>query len=128
MKLIHLPDDILKHIYEYADPKTTWIADQLAKIPVNWNGWMIGNNKNKQKFSKNDYLDIMEAMKIIPTFIIPSYHYSVFSYGGKHTIEKVMKNGYISNGCFISAMILLKYKYKKPHSLNVDFKAKYKIS
>ena len=125
MNLCDLPTDVLNHICSYADPETTWIADKLAKIPVNTNGWIIGDNKEKQQFSKKDYLDIMEAMKIIPTFIKPSTRYDVGSYGGQHVIERSMKELYISNGLFICAMILLEYKYQKPQSLNLNFKAKY---
>ena len=125
MNLNDLPNDVLSLIYSYADPETTWIADKLANIPVNMNGWIIGENKGKQRFSKKDYLDIMEAMKIIPTFIKLSSRYDVGSYGGKHAIERSMKELYISNGLFICAMILLGYKYQNPHSLNVNFKAKY---
>ena len=125
MNLCDLPIDVLNHTYSYADPETTWIADRVAQLPVNCDGWIIGENKGKQQFFKGDYLDIMEAMEIIPTFIKPSTRYDVGSYGGKHAIERAMKKYYISNGCFICAMILLGYKYKKPQSLNVSFKAKY---
>jgi hypothetical protein len=57
-------------------------------------------------------------------FIKPSSRYNVESYGGKHAIEKTMKNYYISNGCFICAIILLGYEFKKPTSLNLNFRAK----
>ena len=130
MKLIELPDEIKKYIYSYADPETTWVEDQVAKINVNSNGWIYGHNKDYPRiFTKQDYLDIMDAMKRIPDIIKPAYHYNVHSYGGKHVLErfryKFMKNGYISNGCFICAMILLGFQYKKPKSLNLEFKAKY---
>ena len=125
MNLKDLPIDVLGLIYSYADPETTLIADKVSKLPVNTDGWIIGENKGKQSFFKGDYLDIINAMKIIPIFIKQSSRYNVESYGGKHAIEKTMKNYYISNGCFICAMILLGYEYKKPTSLNVSFKAKY---
>jgi hypothetical protein len=120
-----LPIDVLSLIYSYADPETTWVVDKVSKLPVNTNGWIIGDNKEKQRFSKKSYLDILEAMQIIPTFIKPSTRYDVGSYGGKHAIEKSMKERYINNGLFICAMILLGYEYKKPINLNVSFKAKY---
>lgn len=125
MNLKDLPNDVLSLIYSYADPETTWIEDRVSKLTVNTNGWIIGDNKEKQKFSKRNYLDIMEAMKIIPAFIKSSTRYDVGSYGGKHAIEKSMTDRYINNGLFICAMILLGYEYKKPISLNVSFRAKY---
>ena len=130
MNLNDLPDDILKHIYEYADPETTWVADQVSKINVNSNGWIIGHNSDYPRFfTKQEYLDIIEAMELIPKFIKQSTRYNVRydveSYGGKQVIEKAMKKYYISNGCFICSMILLGYQHKKPQSLNLNFKAKY---
>ena len=116
--------DVLNHIYKYADPETTWIADQVANINANTNGWMIGRNDTKRAFKKQDYLDIMDAMERIPEIITTGSQYKIGSYGGKHVLEKHRKK-YISNGCFICAMILLGYKYKKPDSLNLNFKAKY---
>jgi hypothetical protein len=124
MQLSDLPMDVLGHIYEYADPETTWIADKVAKINANTNGWMIGRNVSERKFKKQDYLDIMDAMKRIPEIITPGRQYKINSYGGKHVLEKHRKK-YMSNGCFICAMILLGYTYKKPDSLNLIFKAKY---
>ena len=67
----------------------------------------------------------METMEIIPAFIKPSTRYDVGSYGGKHAIEKSMKERYIKNGLFICAMILLGYECKKPINLSVSFRAKY---
>ena len=129
MNLNGLPIDVLSHIYSYADPETTWVADKVSKINANSNGWIIGRNSKAQKFRKQEYLDIIDAMKRIPDIIEPAYRYNVQSYGGKHVLEKYrkqfMNNGYITNGCFICAMILLEYKYKKPQSLNLEFKAKY---
>ena len=125
MNLKDLPNDVLGLIYSYADPETTWIESKVSKLPVNTDGWIVGENKGKQSFFKGDYLDIINAMEIIPTFIKPSSRYNVESYGGKHAIEKTMKNYYISNGCFICAMILLGYEFKKPTSLNLNFRAKY---
>ena len=48
MKLGDLPMDVLGHIYKYADPETTWIADKVANINTNTNGWMIGRNDGKR--------------------------------------------------------------------------------
>ena len=112
MNLCDLPIDVLHLIYSYADPEATWVADKVSKLPVNRYGWIIGDNKEKQQFSKKNYLDIMEAMEIISVFIKPSTQYDVGSYGGKHAIEKSMKERYINNGLFICAMILLGYEYK----------------
>jgi hypothetical protein len=129
MNLCDLPTDIQKHIYSYADSETTWIADQVSKLNANSNGWIIGRNSKAQKFGKQEYLDILDAMKRIPDIIQTGKQYRVQSYGGKHVLERYrkqfMKNGYISNGCFICAMILLGYQYKKPYNLNLEFKAKY---
>jgi hypothetical protein len=72
-------------------------------------------------------------MKRIPDIIQTGTQYKIDSYGGKHVLERYrkqfMETGYISNGLFICAMILLGYQYKNPTSLNLQFKAKYlKIS
>jgi hypothetical protein len=49
---------------------------------------------------------------IIPLILRKSDRKHVYSYNGKHVVEKLFKHGYISNGEFILVCISLGYKWK----------------
>ena len=68
-------------------------------------------------------------MDEIPMVLKYSKKYcSSSSYGLKHALERYRKtltpnkNCYISNGEMICAMMILGYEFKKPTTLNIDFK------
>ena len=63
MNLKDLPNDVLNLIYSYADPETTWVADKVSKLPVNTNGWIIGDNEEKQQFQKKIILTSWKQWK-----------------------------------------------------------------
>ena len=125
-----LPEDLVLLINSFVDPETDYIRTQIKKIKVNPNGWAIGRNSIYRDFDTYDIKNIILAMSQINNIIEPAKQYKLGSYGSKHVLshyrQNKVSNGYINNGSFIVAMILLGYKYKNPTSLNLEFKAKYK--
>lgn len=72
--------------------------------------------------------EILNAAKILPYLVERTTRkFLVGSYGLKHTVEKTLKCGYISNGYTILAMLYLKYDMKLPneHPINCSFACKY---
>lgn len=49
---------------------------------------------------------------ILPLILKKSDRKSIYSYHGKHVVEKLFKHSYISNGEFILVCLTLGYKYK----------------
>ena len=128
----NLPDDVINLIHEIVDPETTFIEEQVKQLNVNDSGWIIANNTlNNRITHKSSLLNIKYAMEEIPFLFIPAKTVTMSSYAMKHELSdyrkliKVPYDKYISNGEFITAMILLGYKYSKPTCLNIQFKAKH---
>lgn len=72
--------------------------------------------------------ELLNAVKILPFLVeTTTRKYLVGSYGLKHTVEKHLQGGYISNGYVILAMLYLKYDMKLPKEspINCNFACKY---
>ena len=126
-----LPDELTRIVDSYVDPEIDYYRTQIALLPLNCNGWKIGNNLSSRHdyfFTDTNLKNIVQCMHEIPLLFRISRNYKVGSYSGKHIIENYrsgiyIRNNYISNGEFIAAMILLGFKYKKPDWLNLVFNA-----
>lgn len=66
--------------------------------------------------------ELQLLFSIIPLIFIESSRKSIGSYSGKHIVEQLLDNNYISNGEFILVMLCLGYKMKTSNnSPNVLF-------
>ena len=82
---------------------------------------------------KMEFIDINDTMiqlfNIIPLITQKSARCSMFSYAGKHRMENLFTNKYISNGQFQLVMIALGFKYKYTKGdLNMSFFAKWRCN
>ena len=135
----NLPNELTTLITEYCCPETDYYRDKILLIAntkgINRNGFNTRDERWRSSTvdTKASVHNIMRCIEEIPAIIRPlRTAYILGSYGAKHSIEYYrekclkVKDGYISNGEFIIAMIMLGHEYKRPDdSLNAVFRAGY---
>jgi hypothetical protein len=102
IELIELMNNKLKEIQETGD-KLYDIGYLTNKTIVKLENPILINTKKPE---------LQLLFSIIPLIFIESSRKSIGSYSGKHVIEQLLDNKYISNGEFILVMLCLGYKMK----------------
>lgn len=90
---------------------TTGIFTVAAIEAPSRRSYMKDYNAEKDNFDfQNPRLRML--FSILPLILKKSDRKSVYSYHGKHVVEKLFQHSYISNGEFILVCLALGYKYK----------------
>ena len=132
---------MLNDVFSLDDVAT--LAGSIKGVQVDWCGvWTKEGSKEPcNSFSEDDLKNIQQAIKEIPKvfFHTRGQQKGMSSYTGKHVLEHYRENNsgteteykYISNGCFIIAMMhkgyvpkLIKKMKKNCYSLNVCLNAR----
>ena len=109
--------DKMKKLHEYLDKENLKLSQ--GGIFTKDTKYYFNTDPMKDPISSIDYKNIAKCVNEIPNIFIPRKTLSIGSYGGKHRIEEYRKlhtpkeDNYISNGAFISAMLLYGHKMRK---------------
>ena len=133
-RMVYFPPEIMNFIFEFHNPY--WgIKDKMNKLheyldkenlKLSRGGIFTKDTKYyfdtdpmKDPLTANDYKNIAKCVSEIPNIFVPRKTLSISSYGGKHRVEQYRKqhhpkeDNYISNGAFITAMLLHGHKMLK---------------